>query len=270
MLDLSTLSQSDRDLLIRYHESQLDDLRALASVPGVERPPAPAPAPAPPAEDIHPGFGSKENEAGFYNFLRDNKLLGPKISGDEFRGCDAITRACAEAKWGISWTAYALATAYLETAHTMLPVKEAYWLKPAAQIKYYTRMYDITGSRPAKARELGNLTPGDGSKYPGMGYPQMTGRKNFEKASAKLGVDLVNHPERALEPEIAAQIMVRGMREGWFTSRDIDDDLPAHGPATEQQFVKSRDIINGTDRQADVADYAMSFQSALQAGNWQF
>lgn len=206
----------------------------------------------------------------FYDFLRSNKMLGPKISPDEFNGCDTIIRACATERWGLSWVAYALATAYHETAHTMLPIKEM------GGTAYFTRMYDITGNRPAKAKELGNLTPGDGAKYAGRGYVQLTGKTNYEKATEKLrqmGYDvpsLIAFPDKVMEPKIAAAVLVSGMREGWFTGRDIDDDLPAGRPGTLAQFIASRDIINGRDKQELIAGYAVDFQTGLQQGGYKF
>ncbi len=222
------------------------------------------PTPPVPANDASFAFVSYGE---FYDYLRKNKMLGPAISKTEFDGCDTILRACAAAQWPISYAAYALATAYHETAHTMQPIIENGG--PA----YYKRMYDITGNRPAKARELGNLAPGDGARYPGRGYVQLTGKVNYVKATAKLralgiDVDLVRNPERAMEPMIAAMILVEGMIEGWFTSRKLPDDLPAHGIATPRQFTLSRDIINGTDRAADIAGYAVSFQTGLQMGGY--
>lgn len=205
----------------------------------------------------------------FYDFLRGNKLLGPKISKPEFEGCDAILTACVRARWPISYTAYALATAYLETAATMQPIKEM------GGNAYFTRMYDINGARPKKARELGNLTPGDGAKYAGRGYPQLTGKSNYAKLTKRLrelgiignDIDLVANPDLAMRPDIASAIMIVGMEEGLFTTRKLADDLPENGPATLPQFVASRDIINGRDRQDDVADYAFQFQTGLlQAG----
>ena len=203
----------------------------------------------------------------FYDFLRGNKLLGPKISASEFAGCDAIIKACARGGYPVSYTAYALATAYLETAATMQPIKER------GGSSYFKRMYDIEGARPAKARELGNLTPGDGVRYPGRGYVQLTGKTNYKRATAelrKLGydVDLVANPDLAMRPDVAAVVMVLGMLQGWFTGRKLSDDLPSRGPAGVSQFVASRDIINGKDRQADVASYAIDFQTALQAGGY--
>lgn len=224
---------------------------------------APKPTPAP--ETTRDAAQFFNDYGKFYNVLRDDKMLGPTISQDEFEGCDRIIRACGLAGWGMSWTAYALATTYHEVNGTMQPIREMGG--PA----YFTRMYDIRGDRPAKARELGNLTPGDGARYFGRGYVQLTGRTNYDRATKKLRemgftVDLIANPDQALEPDIAAAILVAGMREGWFTGRDIDDDLPAKGQATREQFIASRDIINGKDRQDLIAGYAMTFQQALAAG----
>lgn len=202
----------------------------------------------------------------FYDFLRGNKLLGPKISKSEYDGCDAIISACVLQAYPISFTAYALATSYLETAHTMQPIKELGG--PA----YFTRLYDPLGQRPVLAKKNGNTTPGDGPRYPGRGYVQLTWKGNYAKATAKLralglDVDLVKNPELAMRPDVAALVMAIGMKEGWFTGRKLADDLPLHGAATLPQFVASRDIINGSDRQADVAAYAFQFQTGLlQAG----
>jgi putative chitinase len=239
-------------------------LRAQAAEVASVVTPAPV-APAKPAND-DASFAFADY-GKFYDFLRSNKMLGPKITADEFNGCDAILKACTRANWPVSFTAYAMATAYLETAHTMKPIKEL------GGTAYFTRMYDINGARPAKARELGNLTPGDGAKYCGRGYVQLTGKKNYALATSRLhdfgyDVDLVANPELALRPDIAAAVMVLGMRDGWFTGRKLSDDLPLKGPAGLSQFVASRDIINGKDRQADVASYANDFQTGLQHGGY--
>lgn len=207
------------------------------------------------------------NEAAFFDKIRP--LLAP-MTQSEVDGCKAILAACGTAGFGIGDTAYTLGTAYHETAGTMQPVKEY------GGTAYFTRMYDITGARPAKARELGNLSPGDGAKYCGRGYPQLTGKKNYQKATdklRKLGVltaqeSLVDTPDLAMRPDVAAAIMVYGMSEGWFTGRDLDDDIPRSGPATYDQFVRSRDIVNGTDKAAKIAQEAVVFQEGLLVGEW--
>lgn len=61
-----------------------------------------------------------------------------------------------------------------------------------------------------KAATLGNDMPGDGAKYKGRGYIQLTGKWNYEQASKALGLDLVKHPELVEKPEVAAKVAV------WF------------------------------------------------------
>lgn len=198
----------------------------------------------------------------FFNHMRGTGTIGPDVTQGEVDGCNAIIAACGESGWPLADVAYALATAYHETAGTMKPIKEL------GGNAYYTRLYDITGQNPTRARNHGNTTPGDGSRYCGRGYVQLTWKVNYQKAGRALGVDLVSNPELAMQPEIAAKIMVRGMREGWFTARDLDDDLPRAGVATLDQFIRSRDIINGTDKAAKIAAEAMDFQNGLVAGGW--
>jgi putative chitinase len=58
------------------------------------------------------------------------------------------------------------------------------------------------------ARNLGNTEDGDGWRFHGRGYVQLTGRANYRAAGADLGLDLVNHPELAAERRNAADIAV--------------------------------------------------------------
>lgn len=199
----------------------------------------------------------------FFDSLRHG-LLGPDLDADEVSGCNAILAAMEGAP--LAWAAYAFATAFLETGSTMHPVAEANWLSQAARERYFTRMYDIAGARPTVAKALGNTCAGDGVRFAGRGYVQLTGRTNYQRASDKLGLDLVTHPDDAMEPEVAAKIMRQGMAEGWFTGKSFKSYLPASGRGSRDQFKAARRIINGQDRAADIAAEAMKFQAALQAG----
>jgi putative chitinase len=187
----------------------------------------------------------------FFAALRAG-LLGPALSQAEVDGCNVILASCAG--WPLSWTAYALATAYHETAHTMQPIVER------GGEAYFTRMYDCGGLRPAVAARLGNIEPGDGSRFCGRGYVQLTGRANYLRAG------LVDDPDRALDASVAAQVLESGLREGWFTGRRLMDVLPLGGRATRGRFVAARRVVNGTDRAGLIADYALRFQDALLAG----
>lgn len=74
------------------------------------------------------------------------------------------------------------------------------------------------------------------------GYVQLTGRANYARAKAELGVPLLADPDLAMQPDIAAKIMRRGMQGGWFT---FDTYLP--GEASREQFKDARRTINGLD-----------------------
>lgn len=152
--------------------------------------------------------------------------------------------------------AYMLATAWHETAKTMKPIKEY------GGAAYFTKMYDINGDRPAKARELGNLTPGDGARYCGRGYVQLTGKSNYLKAGKKIGADLVNNPTKAMDPGIAAHIMFTGMDEGWFTGKKLSD---YEGGGGEFDAVNARRIINGIDKAKSISGHYRNFLVALLA-----
>jgi putative chitinase len=209
----------------------------------------------------HPGgLAGLSDPSAFFASLRQS--FGG-LSTEQVRGIeDNLLPAMGAAQWPLSFVSYALATTYHETDHTMQPVHEK------GGDAYFHRKYDIGGANPAKARELGNLSPGDGVKYAGRGYVQLTGKANYRKAEAALGVPLVANPDLAMKADVAAKILVWGMETGAFTSRKLAHMLPQRGPAGRTDFRKARPIINGTDRDDEIAGIALSFQRALQEGGW--
>ena len=69
------------------------------------------------------------------------------------------------------------------------------------------RKYDIKYA-PKKARGLGNTQAGDGAKYKGRGYIQLTGKENYKRAGAALGLPLEAQPQLVERPDVAAQVAV--------------------------------------------------------------
>ncbi len=72
----------------------------------------------------------------------------------------------------------------------------------------YFQMYDPQYA-PRKAEALGNTEPGDGYKYRGRGYLQITGRYNYEQASKSMPggyTDFVESPDLVATPTIAVQL----------------------------------------------------------------
>lgn len=175
--------------------------------------------------------------------------LFPKMTAKQREGIIILTNATRTLP--LEQRAYLLATAYHETAFTMQPIVEF------GGRKYFDK-YD-TG-RLAEA--LGN-TPqadGDGFFFRGRGYVQITGRANYEKAGRKLKFDLVNKPDLALDARIAADILVKGSVEGWFTGKKLDDYLNS----TKKDYRNARRIINGVDKADTIAKYAEVFEEALR------
>jgi putative chitinase len=195
------------------------------------------------------------NKTFFFDTIRDSLYKG-KMSASHVAGCEAILEACAG--WPVNWTAYAFATAYHETAFTMQPIRER------GSDAYLTNLYDVTGKNPKRAKSMGNTTPGDGAKYCGRGYVQLTWKKNYRKLGVLLDRDLVNTPDLAMRPEIAAQIMRYGMRDGLFTGKKLGDYLTA----SKSDYVNARRIINGTDKAKQIASYATAFEAALRAAGY--
>ncbi len=52
----------------------------------------------------------------------------------------------------------------------------------------------------------GDEASGDGWRYRGSGYKQLTGRNNYRDIGAMVGMDLQGSPEMAREPEAAAKV----------------------------------------------------------------
>jgi putative chitinase len=66
------------------------------------------------------------------------------------------------------------------------------WGPTSAQLRYEGRV------------DLGNTTPGDGSKFRGRGLIQITGRANYAAAAKGLDKPLLDDPELLSEPELAS------------------------------------------------------------------
>jgi putative chitinase len=188
-------------------------------------------------------------------------LFGGRMSASQVRGLNILLDhfdRCAP-KPDVRCMAYMLATAHHETGRTMQPIRER------GGQAYMTRMYDVTGARPALARRMGNTRPGDGEKYCGRGFVQLTWKANYRLAGEKLGLDLLDNPDLAMDAGVAARIMLAGMEDGWFTGRRLAD----HFTAKTSDWRGARRIINGLDCADLVKGYALCYHAALAAASAQ-
>jgi putative chitinase len=155
----------------------------------------------------------------------------------------------------LQWGAYMLATVKHECANTWQPITER---GPRSYFEKYE-----TGT--PLGRQLGNTQPGDGWRFRGRGYVQITGRANYARMSKLLGLgpdaDLEQDPDQALRPAIAYQIMSLGMRNGLFTGKKLGDYISS--PICD--YKNARRIINGVDQAARIAEYAVTIEAVLKS-----
>lgn len=149
--------------------------------------------------------------------------------------------------------AYCLATFKWETAHTLQPIDEH------GGDAYFNKRY---GPGTGPGTMLGNTKAGDGARFHGRGFVQLTGRTNYDKAGKFLRVDLINQPDRAKEPALAYEIAMEGMSKGWFTGAKLAKFFK---PGALPNYEDARTIINGHDKAQTIADMARRFDELLAA-----
>lgn len=111
----------------------------------------------------------------------------------------------------------AMATIRVETAKTFKPIEEY-----------------ASGAQYEGRKDLGNDVPGDGMKFKGRGYIQLTGRFNYETYTHKLGKDLICNPVLALDPQNSAVIFARYFK-----------DRGCNVACNNQDWTKVRKLVNG-------------------------
>lgn len=197
------------------------------------------------------------NRSAFFAEARQSLFRG-RFSQSQVNGINILldTWESDYGAWPQSMLAYCLATAKHETADTMQPIEE-YGGDARAE-----RLYGPRGSNPSRAKKMGNTQPGDGARYKGRGFVQLTWMNNYHKAGDKIGVDLVSQPDMAMNPDIAAHVLFKGCLEGWFTGKK----LPDYMDASRADFRNARKVVNGLDKAQLIAGYAHAFEEAIEAG----
>lgn len=137
--------------------------------------------------------------------------------------------------------AYVLATVEWETARTFEPVREAYWLSEdwrKKNLRYYP--------------------------WYGRGFVQLTWEENYKRAGDKLGRDFTTDPDTVMEPNISAEILVLGMKEGWFTGKKLSDYITLRA----SDFYNARRIVNGLDKAKEIEELAKKYDKELREAGY--
>lgn len=213
----------------------------------------------------------------FYDAIRP--LFGGAMGQGQVDGVNLLVAACKDARLNRQSAAYVLATAFHETGATMAPIEEnlnysatglrATWPRvfhphgnDGIAEKYARKPEAIANAAYKNRMGNGDEASGDGWRYRGRGFVQITGRDNYRRLGALIGVDLEAEPDLALDPDNAAKIIVIGMQRGLFTGVSLDD--VSEPETSEPDFENDRGIVNGKDRAKKIARYAQVFYEGLK------
>lgn len=100
--------------------------------------------------------------------------------------------------------------------------------------------------------DLGNTQKGDGVRYKGRGYIQLTGRSNYAVFGQKIGVDLINNPDLALDVEVGAKVLAH-----YFKDRGVVEACLA------KDWLRVRKLINGVNLKTGLPNGWEDFKTVI-------
>jgi predicted chitinase len=109
----------------------------------------------------------------------------------------------------------------------------------------------VYGNGNRKGKELGNNSPGDGGKYFGRGFIQLTGKGNYNVYKGKTGVDIISNPE-ILNTDAAQSVKIAVL---YFQDR-VGKASPTAHPG---YFYAAKDAINKYDNPEKKEKYYQYF-----------
>ena len=125
----------------------------------------------------------------------------------------------------------------------------------SGNFRYKEEIHD--GSNYEGRSDLGNNQSGDGKRFKGRGYIQLTGRSNYKKYGDMVGQDLISNPELAADPNIASSVAF-----AYWNDR-VDRKAARNGDIN----TVTRNINGGLNGLQDRKDHFKRFQGlALQNG----
>jgi len=220
------------------------------------------------------------DRAKFFASVRASGVLGAALSAGQVANVETILDEAQRRGTPLRHLAYALGTARHEVGSAMAPISENLNYSAKRLTEVWPSRFPSTGSAKPYANNpqrlankvyadrMGNgpEASGDGWRYRGRGYPQVTGEANYAKVSPFVGIDLIADPDRLMEPRIAAIAMLEGMKRGTFTTKKFSDYLDGDNP----RWSSARAIINGDveTNGLKVAGYAGKFAEALRAAGY--
>lgn len=126
--------------------------------------------------------------------------------------------------------------------------------------RMYARKPEMIANRVYGGR-MGNgpEQSGDGWRYRGRGFIQLTGKNNYKAAGSALGIDLVNNPDLAQKPDVAAKIAI------WYFKKN-QRRIPDWSDVKRVTYVVNGGYIGLADRTKEFQSYLAKYQPAAQPG----
>lgn len=93
-----------------------------------------------------------------------------------------------------------------------------------------------------KRGDLGNSQAGDGARYRGRGFVQLTGKDNYQRYGQRIGMPLVALPDSANAPEVAAVLLALFLAD---KARAFRDAVNNDGIGGRDGLREARKLVNG-------------------------
>lgn len=182
------------------------------------------------------------NRATFYQALKRSGIPGfTTLSQSQVTGIEGILNAFpVVGDRRLKTLAYGLATARREVGAGMVPVREGFKKTDAAARAF------------VKAQGYPYAKVVNGQVYYGRGIVQLTHDYNYAKEN------ILNNPDRALEPKWASELLFKGIQDGRWNGagKGIIHYLPDGGP---DDLRNARRTVNVTDHWQEIADWYTKF-----------
>lgn len=183
------------------------------------------------------------NYTKYFAYLRRNMGLSQSVVD----GTKRITEHGRLSGTQVNRLAYILATAYWETGRTMQPVVEAFWKDEAwrkANLRYYP--------------------------WHGRGLIQTTWKRNYEAIAVAMGLRktfFTEDPSRLLQWKYSIPALFTGMEKGIYTGHKLSHHIDLIDETDDKdyaEYVAARRIVNGVDKQSEIAKLALVYEKALK------
>ena len=213
------------------------------------------------------------NKKEFYDYIRSrSRLFGSSLTSSQVIGIEAVLDYAIDHNVPLKQLAYILATAYHETGRKFAPISEnlnyswmglrknfgKYFPTDAIAKEYAGNPEKIANRAYANRMGNGPESSGDGWKYRGRGFVQLTGYNNYNHYK------IADKPDEMFKLDEAIYVLFDGMLSGIFTSVKLGDCVNDK----KCDYKGARKVVNGTDKDQLIASYAESFETALVKGDY--